>query len=119
LTPCRVIDTRSATGPTAGSPLPASAVRIFGIGGPCGVPPSARAVSINLTVVSPAAPGFVSLFPGNGLVGSTSALNFVAGKTLANNAVATLATNGAGTIGVVNGSAGTIHLLIDVNGYFE
>jgi hypothetical protein len=30
-----------------------------------------------------------------------------------------LATDGAGTIGVQNAAAGTTHLIIDVNGYFQ
>ena len=30
-----------------------------------------------------------------------------------------LATDGAGTIGVQSGSAGTVHLVLDVNGCFQ
>jgi hypothetical protein len=30
-----------------------------------------------------------------------------------------LATNGTGTIKVKNGSAGTVHFVLDVNGYFQ
>ncbi|HEY6554774.1 MAG TPA: peptidoglycan DD-metalloendopeptidase family protein [Vicinamibacteria bacterium] len=119
LPPCRVVDTREATGPTAGLPLPASSARTLTIAGSCGVPGSARAVSLNLTVVTPEASGFVTIYPGNGLAGTTSVINFVAGKTVANNAVGPLATDGAGTLGVVNGAAGTLHLIVDVNGYFE
>ena len=76
-------------------------------------------MSLNLTVVTPTPPGFVTIYPGNGLAGTTSAINFVAGQTIAKNAVGPLATDGAGTIGVVNGAAGTVHLILDVNGYFE
>ncbi len=119
LAPCRVVDTREVSGPTAGAPLTASSARVFTIAGSCGVPLSARAVSLNLTVVIPTAPGFVTIYPGNGLAGTTSAINFVAGKTVANNAVGPLATDATGTIGVVNGAAGTLHLILDVNGYFE
>jgi hypothetical protein len=30
-----------------------------------------------------------------------------------------LATNGTGTIAVTNAAAGTLHVILDVNGYFE
>jgi hypothetical protein len=119
LPPCRAVDTRDASGPTAGAPLPPSSRQVLTIAGRCGVPTSARAVSVNLTAVTPTAPGFVTIYPGNGLPGTTSAINFVPGKTIANNAVGPLATDGAGTLGVVNGSAGALHLIVDVNGYFE
>jgi hypothetical protein len=117
--PCRAVDTRSVTGPTGGSPLPPSSTRSLTVASPCCVPPSARAVSINLTVVSPTAPGFVSIYPGNGLPSPTSAINFTAGATRANSAVAPLSTDVTGKIGVLNGSAGTVHVIIDVTGYFE
>jgi hypothetical protein len=119
VTPCRAVDTREATGPTAGQPLPSGATAHFAIGGQCGIPAAASAASVNLTVVSPAAAGHVTIYPGNGLPGPASAINFVTGKTVANNAVALLATDGSGTLGVLVGSAGTLHLVIDVNGSFE
>jgi murein DD-endopeptidase MepM/ murein hydrolase activator NlpD len=119
VTPCRAVDTREASGPTAGQPLPAGATANFAIGGRCGIPTVASAVSVNLTVVSPAAAGHVTVYPGNGLPGLASAINFVSGRTIANNAVALLATDGSGTLGVLVGSAGTLHLVVDVNGYFE
>ena len=74
--------------------MPASSTASLAIAGRCSVPLTARAVSLNLTVVTPAAPGFVTIYPGNGLAGTTSAINFVAGKTVANNAVGPLATDG-------------------------
>jgi len=117
--PCRAVDTRSVTGPTGGSPLPPSSTQSLTVASPCGVPSSARAVSINLTVVSPTAPGFVTIYPGNGLPGLTSAINFTAGATRANSAVAPLSTDVTGKIGVLNGSAGTVHVIVDVTGYFE
>jgi len=46
-------------------------------------------------------------------------IDFVAGLTRANNAIVTLANDGSGTVDVFNGSRGTVHVVIDVNGYFE
>jgi hypothetical protein len=39
--------------------------------------------------------------------------------TRANNAIVTLAADGTGRIAVLNASTGTVHLLVDVSGYFE
>ncbi len=119
VTPCRVVDTRTANGPLGGPALAPSAVRTINLTGTCGIPNAAKAVSVNVTVVDPAAPGFLSIFPGNAIPLGTSSLSFTAGRVRANNAVVRLATDGAGTIGVQNGAGGATHLIIDVNGYFQ
>lgn len=119
LAPCRVLDTRNANGPLGGPGLAPSAVRTFDLTGPCGIPNTAKAVSVNVTVVNPTAPGFLSIFPGNAIPLGTSSLSFTAGRVRANGAVLRLATDGAGTIGVQNGAGGITHLIIDVNGYFQ
>jgi hypothetical protein len=69
-------------------------------------------------VVAPTAPGFIRLAPGNGLSESSS-INFATGQTRANNAVVMLATDGTGRVAASNGSAGTVHAILDVTGYFE
>ena len=55
VTPCRAVDTRSGFGGI----LPASVQRNFTIKGVCGVPPTAKAVSLNVTVVTPDAGRFL------------------------------------------------------------
>ena len=57
--------------------------------------------------------------PGDGLAPATSNINFSVGQTRANNAVVLLATNGAGSLATLNGAAGTVHFILDVNGYFQ
>jgi hypothetical protein len=47
-----------------------------------------------------------------------SNVNFSAAQTRGNNAIVFLATDGTGTIKVKNGSAGAVHVVLDVNGYF-
>ncbi len=112
--PCRALDTRSST------PIPAAGTLTVTLtGGSCGVPATATAVSINATVTQPQAPGYITIYPADEAAPTSSTLNFVAGQTRANNAVVSLAAGGAGTINAVNGSTGSTHLLIDVNGYFE
>jgi uncharacterized protein GlcG (DUF336 family) len=121
VTPCRMADTRSADGPTGGPILGGKPTRTFPVtGGACGVPSTAIAVSVNLTAVGAAAAGYFTLFPGNALGPPlASTINFTAGATRANNAIVPLATDGAGTIQVKNGSAGAAHVVLDVNGYFQ
>ncbi|HYG65903.1 MAG TPA: M12 family metallo-peptidase [Thermoanaerobaculia bacterium] len=119
LTPCRVVDTRNAAAPRGGPVLGPSTVRTFPVTGVCGIPSSAKAISVNVTIVTPTAAGFLGIFPGNAIPLESSSMNFSAGQVRANNAVLRLATDGAGTIGVQNGSAGNTHFLLDVNGYFQ
>ena len=71
-----------------------------------------------MTAVGAAGPGHVRVAPGNGLTES-SAVNFVAGVTRANNGVFPLATDGTGGLAATNVSASPVHLVLDVSGYFE
>jgi len=115
LTPCRLVDTRSAQAPA----LAAGERRVWTVtGGACGVPATATAVAVNVTVTGATAAGHVRLAPGNGLTES-SAVNFSAGATRANNGVVLLATDGTGGVAATNRSSGAVHLVLDVSGYFE
>ena len=119
VTPCRLIDTRNPPGPTGGPSLLASQTRTFALAGACGIPATAKALSVNVTTVAPASAGFLTLYPTDQQTGGTSTINFSAGRTLANNAVLRLSGEGSGSINVLNGSGGTVHLVLDVNGYFQ
>ena len=120
LTPCRLMDTRSSTGPEAGAPaLIAGEIRTVAIVGKCGVPPLARSLSVNVTVTGPGAPGFLTLYAADATgVPLTSNVNFRTGLIRANDAIVFLAANGTG-IKVWNGSAGIVNVIIDVNGWFD
>jgi hypothetical protein len=118
VTPCRMVDTRNAAGPLGGPALQSGAVRIFVVTGVCGVPTSAKALSVNLTVTQPTVAGYLSLLPGDqAVVPAVSAINYAAGQTRANNAIVQLATDGTGGLEVF--SASSVHFILDVNGYFE
>jgi hypothetical protein len=119
LPPCRVADTRNPTGPLGGPALPAAYRRIFELNGVCGIPAGAKAVSVNLTVVQPTSPGYLTLYPSDGLAPLASNLNFSTGQVRANNAVLILAFDGSGRLTVFNGSSGTLDFILDVNGYFQ
>lgn len=118
ITPCRLVDTRNPDGPFGGPALAAGAVRSFSVsGGGCPIPADAAAVSLNITVADPTAPGTLTFFPGTGVVPGTNTISFVPGKNRANNV----------TMGVVGGvlsvsdfqASGTVNLIIDVNGYYR
>jgi hypothetical protein len=119
VSPCRAIDTRNSPGPLGGPSLAGSTIRYFTVAGTCGIPMSARAISVNVTAVVPAADGFLVLFPGDQPVPESSNLNFRAGQVRANNAIVGLASNGSGTIAVENALPGPVDVLLDINGYWQ
>jgi hypothetical protein len=113
LAPCRILDTRG------GAPVPANGVMNFLLTGKCGVPAGATSVAINVTAVSPSITGLVTLYPGpaNTLHPVVSTINYVAGRTRANNARITLGLDGS--INIYNAAGTPLNVLIDVSGYFK
>jgi hypothetical protein len=115
VSPCRLVDTRGASGPA----IAAGAARTFTLAGVCGLPSGTKSVSLNVTVVAGSSAGNVVVYPGDLAAPSTSTLNFVAGQTRANFAIVGLATNGAGTLAVRNRAAAAVHVVLDTGGYFQ
>ena len=119
IAPCRVVDTRQATGPYGGPSLAAGgARRMFQLAGPCGVPAGAKAVAANITAVGGAGNGFFSVGP-SGVANVTSTVSYAAGQVRAGNAVVGLTGDPLGAIWVQNESNGTTDLVIDVAGYYQ
>jgi hypothetical protein len=120
LTPCRLLDTRLADGPHGGPAIPPGSQRVVVAAGQCGIPATAKTLAVNVTVVQPAEPGFLSFFAGNAPVPATSTLNFVPGDVRANNSTLALSSSGTGTVALFNSTATQpVHVLIDVSGYFQ
>ncbi|MEO8369288.1 MAG: BACON domain-containing carbohydrate-binding protein [Candidatus Solibacter sp.] len=115
IAPCRLADTRIGTGPLAGPALSAATARTFPVlSGPCGVPATAQAYAMNMTVVPVGALGFLSAWPaGTGQPGS-STLNAPTGAVTSNMAIVPAGLNGAVTVISTNATA----LIIDISGYF-
>ena len=86
--------------------------------GLCGIPPTAKAVSANLTVTAPSDAGNVRAYPGDAEMPLVSTLNYTAGQTRANNALLLLGTGGAVSL-YASQASGTVHVIVDVNGHFE
>ncbi|HJX27386.1 MAG TPA: hypothetical protein VJ885_05705 [Thermoanaerobaculia bacterium] len=118
LAPCRLLDTRR---PEDGPALTSGAPVIFEVDGGCGIPEMARALALNVTVFNPTGQGNLSLGPGDAAPSGTSSINFLPGMNRANNAIVPLSLDGSASIGVrplvVGG--GTVHVILDVVGWFE
>lgn len=117
LPPCRVVDTRNANGPFGGPALAAQTSRAFNLVGQCGVPALAAGVSLNVTVPGTSTPGTLTLFPGTGPFLGTTTVNFPASRNRANN-IATALYQGILSV-QDNQASGTVHVILDVNGYFK
>jgi RHS repeat-associated protein len=111
LTPCRVLDTRDQS-----APLTAGETRTVTLAGVCGIPSTATAVSINITAVDATAQGEMTAWPANEPQPVSSANSYQASLNRANNGILKLG-NGALAF-FANQLSGTVHLVIDVNGYF-
>ena len=118
LTPCRLLDTRNATGPLGGPALNAGFTRGFTATGRCGIPSSAHALSVNVTITQTDAAGELRFFPVGIPIPATSSISYKADQTRANNAVVQLGTGGDLQV-FADQPSGTTQLIIDVNGYFE
>jgi len=114
--PCRVVDTRSVSG---GPALSGGIARTLHMTGQCGVPDTAAAVSVNVTVTQAGAPGYLRLDAAGSTASVFSTLSYALGQTRANNAILTLSASGDVTALAAQSSGSTVHVVIDVNGYFE
>jgi hypothetical protein len=117
LGPCRAFDSRDAAlgGPDS---LAGPSDHVLPLAGVCGVPASAKAVSINVTAVGATQPGSLALFPADQTPSATSALNYSAGQTRANNATVGLGANAGLGLRVSQGG-GSVHVIVDVVGYWQ
>ena len=116
LPPCRLIDTRGTVGPLGGPSLQLHAQRTFAVTGVCGVPATARVLSVNVTITQPGAAGDLRLFPAGTAVPATSLVPFATGQTRADNAMLLL---GAAGFTVQLDSAAKADFILDVNGYYQ
>ena len=96
VTPCRIFDTRTSQGGTG--PIPAAGTKGFAVWGQtsfaaqggsasnCGLIASSNtaAVAVNLTVVLPAAGGFITAYPSGVAVPNAATVNFNAGDVKGN-----------------------------------
>ena len=115
VSPCRVVDTRGANGALGGPILAAQQGRSFPIpSSGCGIPATAAAYSMNVTVVPSGALSFLTTWPTGSGQPLVSTLNSFDGSVVANAAIVPAGTGGAVSVFVTNQT----HVILDINGYF-
>lgn len=112
LPPTRILDTRD--GPLG--PLPGGSAMEVRITGRAGMPPiGVRAVILNATVVAPAGPGFLTIFPSSADVPVVSDVNYANDETRSNLTVVQVGADGK--VGVYVST--TTDVVLDVAGWFS
>lgn len=109
VTPTRALDTRLTAA------VPANGREVVSLTS-LGVPSSATAVQLNVTVTQPKANGDLAVVPDGTTAVTTSNLNWGTGQTIASSVVAEPGADGK--IDLVNQSTGTAELVVDVEGYY-
>lgn len=119
VTPCRVADTRAGGGFSGsfGPPtLEAGVTRNLPIpAGVCGIPATAKAYSVNVTVVPSEPLAYLTLWPTGQPQPLVSTLNSFHGGVVANAAIVPAGTGGSVSVFVTNRT----DVILDVNGYFD
>ncbi len=119
VTPCRIADTRGygTLGPGFGLPsMQGYSSRSFVVpSSSCGIPATAKAYSVNITVVPPGYLMYLLAWPTGGPPPVASTLNSFDGRVVANAAIVPAGTDGAISIFVTDRT----DVIIDINGYFD
>lgn len=112
--PVRLLDTRYGTGVQPGTVPAYGSVELQVAGG--AVPDDAGAAVLNVTVTEPEQAGYVTAYPSDVSRPTVSNLNFEAKQTIPNHVTVKLSADGRVTL--YNGSAGAVHLIADVSGWY-
>src|SRR6202142_769383 len=116
VTPCRVADTRGGSGQFGGPTMTVASSRSFAIPqSACGIPSTAQAYSLNVTVVPKGPLSYLTLWPTGQTQPGVSTLNSFQGTVVANAAVVPAGTGGAVSVYVTNAT----DVILDINGYFD
>ena len=130
VTPCRLADTRNAVGTNGGPVLSHGVVRNFAVytaPANCGIPNDlqnpVKAVTLNITVVSPTSLGHLTAFPYKTAVPVVSNINYGPGDPALGKGAIVPVTNDAtfqiSILPVLSGPGNTVHAIIDITGYFK
>src|SRR5271165_129830 len=115
VTPCRVVDTRLPNGPFGGPPIQGQGSRDSAIpNGPCEIPNTAAAYSLNVTVVPQGPLGYLTVWPTGQQQPLVSTLNSLDGRIKANAAIVPAGSGEAVSVFATN----TTDVVLDINGYF-
>jgi len=115
ITPCRIADTRNATGSFGGPAMSKGSTRTFNIPqSACNIPSSAAAYSLNATVVPSGELDYLTLWPAGQSQPNVSTLNSLDGRIKANAAIVPAGTSGGVSVYVSNAT----NVILDIDGYF-
>src|ERR1019366_1345974 len=114
VTPCRLVDTRPQNG--GSGPIQGGTHQDFPISGApnCGIPASAAAYSLNVTVVPQGSLGYLTIWPAGQPQPVVSTLNSVDGRVKADAAILPAGANGEVSVYVTD----TTNVILDIDGYF-
>jgi hypothetical protein len=115
LAPCRLVDTRTSTPP----PLSGGTSRTFPAAGLCGIPPTAKALAVNVTATLPTVGGDLRLYPAASPLPLASAISYRIGQTRAAQTLVGLNGDGDFSVRCDQPGGSTVHVILDVAGYFE
>ena len=127
VTPCRLADTRENVTFTGGPALQSGVVRNIPVYGAnarnCGIPNTAKAAAINVTVVGPTNFGYLTAYPAFTTQPVVSTINFATGEpALANGAIVPLTADASYQLAIypfLAGNVGSVHVVLDITGYFQ
>ena len=123
--PCRLLDTRQVGPQTNGLALTNPGPYTFRVQGNCGVPNGAVAAVMNISVIAPTQAGYLLVWPAGTAQPTVASISYPAGiSALSNGATVPLSAVVVSTdkdISVVigMGTSGSLHLAIDLTGYFQ
>jgi hypothetical protein len=116
--PCRIVDTRNPNATNGGPIMGTNSQRDFAVRGNCGIPTTAKAVSLNVTITGATQSSFLTLWPSGGTRPVVSTINFNSSDpALANGAIVGVSAT-ATDLSVYN-NFGNVHVILDVTGYFQ
>jgi len=128
VTPCRIIDTRIATGGSAGLIGPDTGKQFSvsladftpqgGAASNCGIPFAPAAVSVNIVSTAQTGVGNVRAIQSGGGIPNAAFLNYTPSITIANaGVVRTAGSTGSSNLFIYSGNSQT-HVVVDIMGYF-
>ncbi len=119
MAPVRILDSRPDGGSPVGpysTPWTTGTTRDVAVGGVSGVPASADAVVLNVTVTETTASSFLTIWPAGQTRPTVSSLNWTQGRTIPN--AVTVKLGAGGKISIFN-LFGKVDVIADVAGYYD